>query len=124
VLVAVERSRATLDELIPDQDDTAMAGVTAAELLLGVELGEGRDLRRRRAFIEQLLEAIPVETYGLEVARSHAGLLAATRRAGRPRSAHDLIIAATALASDRTVVTMDRRGFDGLPGVDVRVPPG
>jgi tRNA(fMet)-specific endonuclease VapC len=39
------------------------------------------------------------------------------RRAGRPRGAHDLIIAATAAAAGRTVVTADRRAFDGLPGV-------
>jgi tRNA(fMet)-specific endonuclease VapC len=43
-------------------------------------------------------------------------LLVAVRRTGR-RGAHDLIIAATAGAAGRTVVSADRRAFDGLPGV-------
>ena len=47
-------------------------------------------------------------------------LLAHAAQTGRPRGAHDLIIAATALAHGRTVVTLDRRGFEGLPGVQVR----
>jgi predicted nucleic acid-binding protein len=33
------------------------------------------------------------------------------------------IIAATARANDRTVVTADRSGFDDLPGVILRGPP-
>jgi predicted nucleic acid-binding protein len=41
---------------------------------------------------------------------------------GTPRGAHDLIIAATARATSRTVVTSDRTGFIDLPGVNVRRP--
>jgi tRNA(fMet)-specific endonuclease VapC len=44
----------------------------------------------------------------------------AVRRAGRPRGAHDLIIAATAVATGRIVVTADGDGFADLPGVSVR----
>jgi tRNA(fMet)-specific endonuclease VapC len=56
------------------------------------------------------------------VARSHTQLLVAVRAGGRPRGAHDLIIAATARATGRTVVTTDDTGFDDLPGVSVRKP--
>jgi tRNA(fMet)-specific endonuclease VapC len=49
----------------------------------------------------------------------HARLLVAARKAGRLRGAHNLIIAATAVASDRTVVTADPTGFEGLPGVEL-----
>jgi tRNA(fMet)-specific endonuclease VapC len=50
----------------------------------------------------------------------HARLLAATRRSGKPRGAHDLIIAATAIGSGRVVVTADARGFAELPDLVVR----
>jgi predicted nucleic acid-binding protein len=45
------------------------------------------------------------------------------RRDGRVglRGAHDLVIAATALARERVVVTADQSGFSELPGVAVRV---
>jgi tRNA(fMet)-specific endonuclease VapC len=49
-------------------------------------------------------------------------LLVAVSKSGRPRGAHDLIIAATARATGRIVVTADQSGFDGLPGVKVRRP--
>jgi hypothetical protein len=63
-----------------------------------------------------------VLSYDFEVARSHTQLLVAARASGPPRGAHDLIIAATARATRRTVVTTDGSGFDDLPGVAVRTP--
>jgi tRNA(fMet)-specific endonuclease VapC len=67
-----------------------------------------------------VLSIVPVETYDLGVARTHARLLAHPQRSGRARGAHDLLIAATALDQERTVVTVDAAGFDELPGVSVR----
>lgn len=49
-----------------------------------------------------------------------AVLLAHVQRAGRPRGAHDLIIAATAATYDLMVVTSDPPGFEDLPGVTIR----
>jgi tRNA(fMet)-specific endonuclease VapC len=55
------------------------------------------------------------------VARTHAGLLAHARRSGRPRGAHDLLIAATAVARGRTVVSADPAGLADLPDVALRL---
>lgn len=93
-----------------------------AELLVGVELATGKAAVRRRKYIEGLLEVVSVDAYDLSVCRAHAGLLAWVRRKGRPRGAHDLIIAATALARSREVVTVDAAGFRDLPGMLVRSP--
>lgn len=99
-----------------------VAAITAAELLVGVELADGRRRHSRQSYVEAILASVPVENYDLEVARAHALLLAHARRSGRPRGAHDLLIAATALARSRMVVTTDQEGFSDLPGVLVRVP--
>jgi len=49
-------------------------------------------------------------------------LLAHTRRSGRQRGAHDLIIAATARSAERVLIsTDDRAEFGELPGVSARV---
>lgn len=74
-------------------------------------------------FVKALLSNLPVEPYDLEVARSHALLLAHSRRSGRARGAHGLLIAATALTAGRTVVTANATGFDDLPGVSLRTLP-
>lgn len=122
MLIAVERRKLDLDRLIADDDEPAIAAITAAELGVGVELATGRRKLNRQAFVEDLLDVLPVIAYDIDVARAHTTLLAAVRRAGRSRGAHDLIIAATALATGRTVVTADLTGFDALPGVVVRTP--
>ena len=94
--------------------------MTIAELLVGVERARGRRRLAREQYVERILATVPVEPYTVEVARAHARLLAATRRSGRARGAHDLIVAATALTTDRIVVATDSRGFRDLPGVEVR----
>src|SRR5215211_5575374 len=121
VLIAAERSSAAIEEVIEDDDDVAIAAISAAELLVGVELAGRRRRPRRRKFVDELLVSVPVEPYDLDTARVHAELLAHVRKEGRTRGAHDILIAATARARDRTVVTADAAGFDGLPGVQVRV---
>lgn len=118
-LIDAERARTELDEVIDDDDDVAIAAVTVAELRVGVELAAPTHRDRRAAFVHAVLEVVPVLPYGLDTALVHADLLAATRRSGRPRGAHDLIIAATARSTGRTVVTADPEGFDELPGVQI-----
>lgn len=118
-LIDAERGEEALDQFIGDDDDVAIAAVTVAELLVGVTLATARHRARRQAYLDAVLAAIPVSGYDVTVALVHAELLAAVRRAGRPRGAHDLIIAATARATKRTVVTADLSAFEGLPGVTV-----
>ncbi len=114
----IDAERATdLDDVIDDDDDVALAAITLAELTVGVELGAARQRSQRQSFVDEIAASIPILPYDETVALRHASLLVAVRRAGRPRGAHDLIIAATAAAAGRTVVTADRRAFDGLPGV-------
>jgi tRNA(fMet)-specific endonuclease VapC len=109
-----------LDEWIGDEDEVAIAAITVAELVVGVELADGRRRRKREAFVAAVLETTSVEAYDLDVARAHGTLLSHARRSGRPRGAHDLIIAATARARDREVVSADLDAFADLPEVAVR----
>lgn len=109
-----------LDRLIDDEDDVAIAAISVAELAVGVELADEERRTRRAAFVAAVLDAVSVEPYDVEVAEAHGALLAHTRRSGQPRGAHDLIIAATARARGREVVSADSGGFAELPGVKVR----
>lgn len=120
VLIDAERTGRSIDRLIADHDDVAIAAVTAAELLVGVELADDARRSLRAAFVRSVLDTIPLEDYDLQVAHAHARLLAHVRRSGRPRGAHDLIIAATAVARDRLVISTDGGAFTDLPGVASR----
>ena len=98
-----------------------MAAITIAELGVGIAVASGKRRQARKAFLDDVVATLPVIAYDLDVARTHTGLLVAIRKAGKPRGAHDLIIAATALCTGRVVVTSDL-GFDDLPEVVVRRP--
>jgi tRNA(fMet)-specific endonuclease VapC len=85
-----------------------------------VALSTGKTRTARQALLDELIATLPVLAYDLGVAEDHARLLVSVREHGRPRGAHDLLIAATARSSRRTVLTADPTAFDDLPGVDIR----
>lgn len=123
VLVAIERGRYISPSVLPDDADIAIAAITASELLVGVELADAQRKPARLATVEAILTTFDVISFDIDIARQHAILLAHARRAGRPRGAHDLQIAATARATGRTVITTDAHAFDDLPAVEHRVAP-
>ena len=119
-LIDAERTGDGLDDVIDDNDDVAIAAVTIAELRVGALLATGRRRTARSAYVDDVVATIPVLAYDVVVAEAHAELLLEVRTQGRPRGAHDLIIAATAKAFDRTVISADRTAFRDLPGVEAR----
>ncbi|GAA3021524.1 PIN domain-containing protein [Streptosporangium longisporum] len=124
VLIAAERGKASVDAVIGDTDDVAVAAITVAELFVGVELADEARRPGRQAFVDEVLALIPVEEYTVDVARVHARLMAHVRRSGKTRGAYDLLIAATAATTARVVITMDSSAaFDDLPGVRAQVVP-
>ena len=117
VLVDDERLGGLLAR-IPEDADLAVATITLAELGTGVELASARHRPARAAYLEEI-GALPLVHYDADVAAVHARLLADCQRRGRPRGAHHLIIAASAIATDRTVVTSDPGGFIDVPDLQV-----
>ena len=119
VLIASERGRTGLMDIIAEDDDLVIAAITVAELRTGIELATESHRAARAEFLVKVLETLPVEPYDLATAEAHGRLLAHVHRTGSKRGAHDLMIAATAVATKRTVLTTDRgANFNDLPGVD------
>ena len=116
-LIDAERGGIDLEDAIDNDDDVAIAAVTVAELIVGVKLASRKQRTARRAYVDAIIESLPIIAYDRDVAIEHSELLAAIRGQGRPRGAHDLLIAATARATHRAVVTADQAAFIDLPGV-------
>lgn len=117
VLIAYERGK--IDRSALDADELAIAAVTVAEYRVGIELADtpARAADRARALVA-ITSALEVLDYTEVTAACHARLIAHARRAGTPRGAHDLIIAAHAAQTGRTVLTFGARArFADLPGV-------
>ena len=122
ILIAYERG--TIDRTALDNDELTVAAVTIAEYRVGIELADtaARAADRARA-LSAITSAVDVLDYTEATAAHHARLIAHVRRTGTPRGAHDLIIAAHAAETGRTVLTRDVKApFGGLPGVLVVEP--
>lgn len=122
VLIAYERG--TIDRANFDADELAIAAVTIAEYRVGIELADAPDRAADRArALVAITSAVEVLDYTETTAACHARLIAHARRAGTPRGAHDLIIAAHAVQTDRTILTFDAKArFADLPGVSAAAP--
>ncbi|HMJ01591.1 MAG TPA: PIN domain-containing protein [Conexibacter sp.] len=119
VLVDVERSREPL-EREASGEDRAISVVTASELLHGVHRARDATTRmRRHAFVEHVLSSIQPVPITIHVARAHAEIWARLEAQGALIAAHDLWIAATALAHGMRVATVNVRHFERVPGLDV-----
>jgi tRNA(fMet)-specific endonuclease VapC len=120
VLIRLERAGAALG--LPDDEEVAIAALTASELLHGVYRADVEYRARRQAFVEHVLRVFPVRPFDLQVARVHARLWADLAASGRLIGPHDLIIAATALALGWSVATHNASEFARIPGLVVRTP--
>ena len=99
-------------------EPVAMAAITVSELLVGVHRADSTERRlKREAFVEAILEQVPIVPFDTLVARVHALLWAQLTATGQMIGAHDLLIAATAVAYDYTVLTINVRDFQRVPGL-------
>lgn len=117
LLIAYERG--TIDRAALDEDELAVAAVSVAEYRVGIELATtaARAADRARA-LAAITSVIDVLGYTETTAAHHGRLLAHVRRTGTPRGAHDLIIAAHAVETGRTILSHDAKArFADLPGV-------
>lgn len=121
VLISIERGKLNVDAVL-GADDAVIATITAMELLVGVERADVAHREARATHVESLLSSLPIEPYDLDVARIHARLAVEAMSKGKPRSAYDLMIAATAAATNRALLTTDASaGFDELTAVRAEV---
>jgi tRNA(fMet)-specific endonuclease VapC len=119
ILIDAERRGRQLDDAI-GEEKRAISVITASELLHGVHRAGDEHIRiRRQVFVEHVLaslDPLPIDT---KVARSHARIWADLEQAGQLIGAHDLWIAATALAYGMSVATGNARHFERVPGLSV-----
>lgn len=101
-------------------EEAYISAVTVSELLIGVHRAntEARRLKRS-AFVEAIINEIPIIDFTPEVARIHAEIYAYLASKGKLIGAHDLIIGATALTHGYSLLTTNEQEFSRIPGLNV-----
>jgi tRNA(fMet)-specific endonuclease VapC len=118
ILIAYERG--AIDRSALDEDELAIASVSVAEYRVGIEMADTAERAAERArALTAITSAVDVLDYTQATAAHHGRLLALVRRSGAPRGAHDLIIAAHAAETGRSILSRDTKArFGELPGVN------
>jgi tRNA(fMet)-specific endonuclease VapC len=104
-------------------EDRAISVITVSELLHGVHRASGARRTHRRAFVEHVLAGMRAIDITEQIARVHADIWAQLAANGQVIGAHDLWIAATALAHGMSVATGNASEFQRVPGLRVIAPP-
>ena len=120
ILIGLERQ--FRDSGVPPswlEQEVAIAAITAAELLAGVQHADAAHRPRRSAFVEGILATVPTVPFDLTAARLYPQIEAYLATAGTPVDRSDLQIAATALARGWSVATLNRADFARVPGLRV-----
>lgn len=127
VFINAENDRFDLDTLAQyaDYGEAYIAAVTVSELLTGVHMAKTTAIRvKRSAFVEGVLNGVPVLDFTEEVARTYAELYAhfLKKRAKPSSTVHDLQIAATAITFGYAVLTSNVGDFKNIPGLITECP--
>jgi predicted nucleic acid-binding protein len=95
-------------------DEIALSAVSIEELSYGIARAKPSERKRLIPWFEALM-AVPARVLAVDerVARAAGELRAARERSGRRVAQADMLIAATALISGRTLVTHNARDFEG-----------
>jgi predicted nucleic acid-binding protein len=121
-IITLERNRQEIEEIIRGREDESfgISVVTVAELLHGVERTntEARKIKRQ-AFVEKVIEFFPVYGFDVTIARIYARIWASLAQKNLTVGAHDLIIAATAISLNYTIVTSKLRDYKKIEGLKV-----
>ena len=121
-IITLERNRQKIEEIIQGREDEffGISVITVAELLHGVERADTETRKiKRQAFVEKVIEFFPVHNFDVTVARIYARIWASLAQKNLTVGAHDLIIAATAISMNYTVVTSNLRDFKKIEGLKV-----
>ncbi len=118
LLVDLERGVTNPDvERAIGEEDRAISVITVSELLHGVHRAKGAQRARRSAFVEHLLAGMRAIEITEQIARVHAEIWAQLAATGEVIGAHDLWIAATAVAHGMGLASGNTREFKRVPGL-------
>jgi tRNA(fMet)-specific endonuclease VapC len=123
-IIQAERNRVNLNAWLtshPDEE-VAIAAITVAELWRTAERAAGVHRVNRLAFLQKLLEVFEVVPYSEKIAIEHARLAVMLETTGQRVSMLDQILAATALESGATIVTLNTKRFAAIPGLMLVAP--
>jgi tRNA(fMet)-specific endonuclease VapC len=120
VLIEAEKGIIDNDQLYSYHEEIYISSITVSEMLIGVRRAntEGRRIKRT-AFVEHIINSIPILPFQEEEARIYASLVCTLFAKNITLGVHDLLIGATAIAGGYYVLTKNPVDFNRIPGLEI-----
>jgi len=126
VLIKVERNDIDLASLLSGRRDGpfGISVVSIAELLHGAHRADTEKRRASRvAFVEKLCKQMTIFDYDTAAAKVFAEISSDTAQKGGSVGINDLIIAATAISHGHCVMTINKKDFENIAGLQLEALP-
>jgi len=124
--IRLERAQFTAKEtlqaisLAARTDELSISSVAYTELLLGVYRADSANrAARRKEFLREIFEILPVHPYSRSMAEVAAKIRGEEMQRGNTLPLADSLIGATALVMNRAVLTTNITDFSRIPGLQV-----
>jgi len=114
------------DELVSKRileavDQIALSALVVAELNYGAKVSSKTKENLER--LNRLLEIIRVVPFDIECAKAFGTIKSRLRSISRPTGEMDALIAATAIANNAILVTMNKKHFENIEDLNVEIWP-
>lgn len=99
-------------------DDIGIPAIVVFELAVGIR--KSSFPQKRTAQLKEFLDIVRVIPFGLEEAQAAARIRADLEKKGLPIGPYDVLIAATALAADATLITHNIKEFQRIDSLRIQ----
>jgi tRNA(fMet)-specific endonuclease VapC len=97
--------------------DISIPTIVLFELEVGI--GKSKSPRKRKTQLQEFASLVTILPFGPEEARSAAGIRVKLEELGRPIGPYDVLIAASAMANNATLVTHNTKEFGRIDGLRI-----
>ena len=122
VLAGLERTSSNLEKFMKGRENEpfGISLITVSELLHAVNRADSEVRREQReAFVEKMLEFLPIYPFDLEASRVYARLWSQFIKKGVVVGTHDLMIASTCISLGFSVLTAEIRDYRKIEGLRI-----
>jgi tRNA(fMet)-specific endonuclease VapC len=121
VVAFLNGDKSVLKRIRDEIDRIALSTLAVAELDYGAKISQKAKENLEKLY--QFVDIVQVIPFDIECAKTFGTIKSKLRRLGKPTGEVDALIAATAMANDAILVTVNKKHFENIEGLKVEIWP-
>jgi len=121
VVAFLNGDKSVLKRIRDEIDRIALSALAVAELDYGAKISQKAKENLEKLY--QFVDIVQVIPFDIECAKIFGTIKSKLRRLGKPTGEMDALIAATAMANEAILVTVNKKHFENIEGLKVEIWP-